>query len=443
MNRTLPLVLLALLALSAPRPAAAQEDRAALIAAARAELSDSVRMDLLLRALRPETGPRDSLWTVAGYQVAAELAALDRAEDADVWVRWLVRHGREWPMDRSYFLLIANRYEEALRVAAEPEPDGVTTDWRWPPTFDPDRSGSVEVSVPDVSDPVRVSVGPAVGSAGEGVAVARGTHVVEIAADGYEPLRLTREVLPGVTTLIRADLVPVLGEGESNELMRALVEIRVRRGAIETCGSGLLVAPDGLILTTWGTVRDATLTVSGPGLAAPAPARVAAFDEAEDMAVLKTDANVEPIDRSAGVGSSDYAWARFAAGCGDLRTVRTRIAESGAANRLLAEALLPSGSAGGPLVDHDGRLIGMVRAEDRYAPIELAADLLEQARRPVGPVVADGGQVSTGGFPWLWVAGGAVAAGAAAVLLGGGGGSGGNGGPAGPTTGGIVLTIPN
>ena len=60
----------------------AQQDRQGLIQRARAEFDDSANVRLLMGALAPDLGAPDSLWTVAGYDLAAALIRMERPSDA-------------------------------------------------------------------------------------------------------------------------------------------------------------------------------------------------------------------------------------------------------------------------------------------------------------------------------------------------------------------------
>jgi hypothetical protein len=127
--------------------------------------------------------------------------------------------------------------------------------------------------------------------------------------------------------------------------------------------------------------------------------------------------------------------------CADPAADRSRIETwSGSAPAALGPAL-PASSAGAPLVDRSGFLIGIVTGPSSALPEALTRDVIERARALIAVQIrpASGG----GGFPWKWVGLGAAVAGAGVALAGGGGGGDNGGDPPGPTTGGIVITFPN
>jgi hypothetical protein len=89
---------------------------------------------------------------------------------------------------------------------------------------------------------------------------------------------------------------------------------------------------------------------------------------------------------------------------------------------------------GGPVVDHDGAILGLATSESRMLDFTYAQGLLEQ--RIAAVLASEGEAESGGGFPWVWVGGAGAAAVLAGALLAGGGGGDDDG------TGTIILTIP-
>lgn len=205
-----PLTLLALAA-----PLGAQEPRAAFIERSRNEFDEAERLDLLLSALSPELERPDSLWAVAAYDLAQVLLSADEPLLASVWLRFAARHAPEWPIDRTWYPpSVVQAYEEA-RSAVDGKPGSddaaVRTEWRWPARFDVASRGTVEVTSVVPSVPLSVMVqGIGIVEPGSVLDVSPGTYELVASAEGYESTRLTREVLPGVATIVAFDLAPAL-----------------------------------------------------------------------------------------------------------------------------------------------------------------------------------------------------------------------------------------
>ncbi|MHB8731321.1 MAG: ABC transporter substrate-binding protein [bacterium] len=136
--------------------------------------------------------------------------------------------------------------------------------------------------------------------------------------------------------------------------------------------AGIVVAPDGLIVTELRTVRGArALTVTLPG-SAPLPARLVASDASSDLALLKVApprplpvppfADSTPLQIGQLVRAYGYP---FAASLG----TRDLAEGEGTISRLagppvyafFSDALVNPGFAGGPVVDGAGRVVGMMQ----------------------------------------------------------------------------------
>lgn len=431
-------------------PVEAQESRADLVEAARNEFDVGTKMELLTRAADPGLAPLDSLWAVAVYDLAAALMEQNQGELASLWLRWGARHGM-WPIDRSWYApAVVRAYDEAVPagIPGEPADDPRTsTSWRWPDELDAGASGVVEAGSADPAVPVSVDVRDGGTIAPDGaLSLDPGTYELVAYAEGYDTTRVTREVLPGATTVLRFDLAPLLPDDVVAGVSNSLVRIRYLRGGQQVCTSGLIARPSGLVLTSYDPLRGVTgLEVVRSGNVYGGVA-IAASDPDRNLAVLRFGARDLPVLPTAtDVGADQYVWSVHHPGCAGATSARSQLAawdpSGGAAP--LAEPL-PSDALGAPVVDRDGSLLGVVVGPDEVAPLTLAGDLLDEA---VADLVASetGEQVSAagggGGFPVMWVGAGAAAVGVAALLLGGGGGDG-DGGGGGDGTGGIVVTFP-
>jgi Trypsin-like peptidase domain len=428
--------------------------RQTLIQQARNEFDDNAGLQLLMTALDPALGPQDSLWAVAGYDLARTLLRTQQQPLATTWMRWLARHASaKWPMDRTWYPTeVQTVYDQA--VAAVAAGDTVPTTWRWPSRFDATLRGSVEASAAGRGVPLTVTVeGAGDLPAGGGLSLVPGTYTLVASADGYESTRTTREVLPGVATIVNFDLAPLLPSAIETSVASSLVRIRFANGADQVCRNGMLAGDDGLVLTTFGAVRGAS------GL------RVEAFNGEEtfnDVEVVATDANLDlavlrlttqraqAMTAAPRIDAGQYAWAVHFAGCGAPTTDRIRIPQWPATPRAAVAfaPVVPADAAGAPLVDRSGLFIGLVSGPGSVIPAALTQGILDRARRPIvaaPPIAAETEQLGPPRkkFPWIWVGAGVAAAGLGVALASGSGGGGGTDTTPKPTTGGIIITFPN
>lgn len=451
--RTTVCAIVALLWLSAP--ARAQNDRRALIGRAAAEFDAAAGAHMLMEAMAPGLGAPDSLWATAGYDLAAVLIQrLDREQLADVVLRMVARHAPTWPIDRlTYPPSVVNAFTEAARaVAAQSDADetGIVSDsWRWPASFDLAARGSLEISSTDPAARLSLTI-PANGqTAADGrLDLAPGSYTLVAAADGYETVQVTREVLPGVTTRLTVEAVPALSAELRDAIAASLLRITLARGTQQVCGTGFWADADGLVLTSYSLVRGGTaLRVSSQdGTESFDNVSIAEMDTTRNLAVLKVGTSADrPVSPATGLASARYAWSVHLANCTDPTAVRARLAA--AAGQAIADvgrrlsSPLPEAALGSPVIDRDGRWIAMVTDAASLASAAVAQDVVDRARRKTVTVQIP--SAGGGGFPWKWVAAGAGVAGVAVAVLGASGGSGSGSTPPPATTGGIVITIPN
>ncbi len=170
-------------------------------------------LDLLRAALVPQEGPRDSIWA-HGVHLLAQIYIEEGQENvARSWLRWARRLVNDMPLDRVIFLpevLAASNDARSFVVAQpEPRPDLVETSWRWSTgSQDPEGQGRLEIqtATPDLVT-VAIDARPTV-RPGE-FPLQTGTHEISASAEGSPSVRLWREVLPGVTTVVTFRLAPI------------------------------------------------------------------------------------------------------------------------------------------------------------------------------------------------------------------------------------------
>lgn len=142
------------------------------------------------------------------------------------------------------------------------------------------------------------------------------------------------------------------------------VEVRSRGGRAQL-GSGVIWHPDGLIVTNAHVARDRRLVVALPGERV-AEAECVARDEQRDLALLHVDVDAlraAPVGDPSSVRAGSLVLALGhpmgvpnAMSMGVVHAVTT---ERGNPRFIAADVALAPGNSGGPLVDVDGRVLGI------------------------------------------------------------------------------------
>ena len=189
-----------------------------------------------------------------------------------------------------------------------------------------------------------------------------------------------------------------------------LVQISTPSGG----GSGFVVSQDGLIVTNAHVVeRHSTVTVrfvDGQSYTG----RVLGRDETLDLAVVKVQSILQllpmTLGQASGIGVGDEVIALgFPLGdeLGRDYTATTGIVSSlrtyGSVERIQTDAAINPGNSGGPLVDRDGRVIGVNTSTfSEYQGISFAISVSEVRRNL--DFLASGGNVlaQTGGEFWTY-----------------------------------------
>jgi serine protease Do len=177
--------------------------------------------------------------------------------------------------------------------------------------------------------------------------------------------------------------------------IQAILKIDDRRS--EVTGSGLIVTADGAILTNEHVVDDAEkITVSVPGRKRKYPARLVGSDRQTDIALLRIDPDPEHPFTAARLSTDAVRVGQWVLAIGNPYgldgTVSLGIVSAKGRNLeipdllnefIQTDALIDRGSSGGPLVDLDGRVIGInSRGQGRgigfTIPIATARDVMAQ-----------------------------------------------------------------
>jgi hypothetical protein len=201
--------LLMLLA-SVAAPLRAQDPRDAMVARAFNEFDAARRAQLLMSALNPVAGPPRGAWAV-GVQLLAQTLIEDRQDSvAGVWLRWAVRLSPDLQPDTVQFLpqVIAayRRARDFVQSTRGISDSAAATTWLWPgPSAD--RTGRLDVAPSSLTVPLHVEI-RGVGPTGVNASIPleAGSYQITASATGYDTARVTREVLPGITTVLEFHL---------------------------------------------------------------------------------------------------------------------------------------------------------------------------------------------------------------------------------------------
>ncbi|MGH0031765.1 MAG: trypsin-like peptidase domain-containing protein [Myxococcota bacterium] len=176
--------------------------------------------------------------------------------------------------------------------------------------------------------------------------------------------------------------------------IEAIVKFNDRRNQVT--GSGLIVTPDGKILTNEHVVDNAEkVTVSVPGTKRRFPARIVGMDRQTDVALLKIEPDA-PLAAAALGSADDVRVGQWVLAIGNPYgldgTVSFGIVSAKGRDLevpdllndfIQTDAMIDRGSSGGPLVDLDGRVLGInSRGQGRgigfTIPIDTAREVMAQ-----------------------------------------------------------------
>ncbi len=177
--------------------------------------------------------------------------------------------------------------------------------------------------------------------------------------------------------------------------IQAIVKFDDRRN--EVSGSGLIVTADGAILTNEHVVHDAVkITVTVPGQKRRYPARLIGADRQTDIALLRIDPDAGHPFRAAPFSPHPVRVGQWVLAIGNPYgldgTVSLGIVSAKGRNLeipdllndfIQTDALIDRGSSGGPLVDLEGRVVGInSRGQGRgigfTIPIDTAREVMAQ-----------------------------------------------------------------
>jgi len=351
-------------------------------------------LGLLKVAVNPAVGPTDSVWA-AGIQLLSQML-IEEGQDslANVWMRWAVRTEPDMRVDRvTYLPEVIDAYESARRlVGTGDQGDAVArTSWEWQAGIG-EEMGEFSLRSAAMSDPISleiVGIGP-VGT-GSPLRLPPSSYTVRASADGYLDAEVTREVLPGIVTVLDFNLTSVVAASLPDSViadyaeaaaLRQLGRLRVTRyGTEPSCGAGVFVGSDGLFLTTYQAIRGAeSLAVRlSDGTEITDGISVAAYDT-DGVAVLQVPRSVgDSLTVAGGPENNQYVWALGYPNCGTATVAASRVTGRPSGGLRLSDSLA-FGDQGGPLVDQLGSVVGFTTGGFAAVPADVARTSLDEAR---------------------------------------------------------------
>jgi hypothetical protein len=193
----------------------------------------------------------------------------------------------------------------------------------------------------------------------------------DLAAIVVDEVALAPDVLPEeVETRVRASLARFAAS---------------RYGSETTCGTGVLIGRDGLLLTTYTAIRGAEeIEVTLPdGTRLEREIGVAAWDVRNDVALLKLPTtNTDSLQLFTTVSDGQWAWAFVHPSCESASVTRLQIGRWANRPAGLLELADSLGQAeqGGPIFNQAGAVIGLGLSPLVGVPADHATPSLQDAR---------------------------------------------------------------
>jgi hypothetical protein len=174
---------------------AAQDARDSLIRRAFGETDPTSRLWMLVTALNPAAGPTGEVWSSGVQLLAQTLLEQGRDSVAAAWLRWAIRLRPELQADTLQFppplTAAVERARDFVVRTAVPEDSLVASSWTWP-----------ERPVLDALGRLHTGAGIELVAAGAGLDLAPGSYRIVVSRAEGPSAALTREVLPGITTVV-------------------------------------------------------------------------------------------------------------------------------------------------------------------------------------------------------------------------------------------------
>lgn len=196
---------LLLLGLAAP-PLRAQDPRQGAVSRAFNEFDSSRRLDLLAPALDPSLGPLEGWWPVGVQLMAQTLLEEHRDSLAATYLRWALRQAPGFQADTVQFLpevvAAVGDARQFVGQTARASDSLASTSWRWPAEGSTDTTGQLQVTAPTATGLRAYATGVGAIPLGSPTILPPGSYRLSAAGAGYDSLEVTREILPGATTMV-------------------------------------------------------------------------------------------------------------------------------------------------------------------------------------------------------------------------------------------------
>jgi hypothetical protein len=381
----------------------AQDTRTTIIQQALSEFDEARAFTLLRSGVDPTLpGPLDSLWAL-GVMSLVEIVHRQDPALANTWLRWAVRLRPEMRMDTLAFLELMPVYNDARAfVLSNVQDDSlVETEWRWAVPAPEVRRGRLEITA-SVPAGLQVDIeGAETISVGDELLLGTDSYNLIASADGYLPASVTREVLPGVTTVVGFNLTPepvaaplvpdsVLLPETEGRLARSLVGVVPLGDGVADCRLGFVATSDGLVATTYSAIRGAErVELRLPEREMREGVEVAAYDVGRDLAVLKMPAgwvedSLQFVDATAG----QYFWVVGPTDCrpGDISRIRLEMLPERPDALLTVAGEFTAAEQRGLLVDQAGGVLAIAQGRNTAFPASRLGGLLADARSSVAEV---------------------------------------------------------
>jgi S1-C subfamily serine protease len=224
-----------------------------------------------------------------------------------------------------------------------------------------------------------------------------------MAAPSAEPIQ------PGPTDETALDAYSRIVTAVAERLLRQVVLLRVGRASARQdragLGSGVVVSPDGYILTSAHVLAGAREGVAAFSDGRELPIEIVGRDPLSDMAVVRVDggrleaAELGDADRlrvgqlvvavGSPLGLAGSVTAGVVSALGRSLPTRTGSATRIVENVIQTDAALNPGNSGGALADADGRVVGINTAVAAIG-VGLAVPINAASRRIIGALMRDG-----------------------------------------------------
>jgi hypothetical protein len=370
--------------------AAEAQSRADLLRQATTALDDfdpARAIRLARAALNPQLGPLDTTWARGVHLLTQVLTEEQQPAVAKIWAQWAMRLQPTMAIDSVNFLsTTATTLREARAAAVQTAGDaGTRTTYAWPTATA--TTNEARFRVAPGGSPMTVLV-RGVGLIGaQGLVVPPGTYEIEVSANGFLPLRVTREALPGVTAEFAFTLTSAAVAGTTlaadvrTRLSRATVPLQITRfGGQTACSAGVAAGGSTLVLTSYTAIRGAD------SVKANGAVKVAAWDVASNLAVLVLPAaQADTLGTAMTPIEGQSLWGVTLTECRFSDAPRVTLSTwEGRPLGNLALSGAPQGAAtGSPLVDYQGNVTGVWTSGGRAAPMSVVAPLIAKAKENI------------------------------------------------------------